>query len=136
MTRPVFHFRLTHFCISVVGRGFNKQRRRERARTARAPLRVKEEKKNMNKGQLADAIAEQANLSKSSAQGVVDAFVGAVTSALKSGDKVTLTGFGTFSVSQRAARKARNPRTGEEIMVAAATVPKFKAGAGLKASVN
>ena len=71
----------------------------------------------MNKGQLADAIAAQANLSKSSAQGVVDAFVGAVTSALKSGDKVTLTGFGTFSVSQRAARKARNPRTGEEIMV-------------------
>ena len=90
----------------------------------------------MNKGELAEAIAAQSNLSKSSAQGVVDAFVGAVTSALKGGDKVTLTGFGTFSVSQRAARKARNPRTGEEIMVAAATVPKFKAGAGLKASVN
>ncbi len=90
----------------------------------------------MNKGELAEAIATQANMSKSNAQGVVDAFADAVTSALQNGDKVTLTGFGTFSVSQRAARKARNPKTGEEIMVAATTVPKFKAGAGLKASVN
>ncbi len=90
----------------------------------------------MNKGELADAIAAQTDLSKSNAQGVIDAFLGAVTSALKSGDKVTLIGFGTFSTSQRAARKGRNPRTGEEIDVKAATVPKFKAGAGLKASVS
>ncbi len=90
----------------------------------------------MNKGELADAIAAQTDLSKSNAQGVINAFVGAVTSALKSGDKVTLTGFGTFSTSRRAARKGRNPRTGEEIDVKAATVPKFKAGAGLKASIS
>ena len=90
----------------------------------------------MNKGELVDAIASEADMSKSQAGSVVDAFVSSVTKALKSGDKVTLTGFGTFSVSKRAARDGRNPRTGETIKVAAANVPKFKAGAGLKGSVN
>ena len=90
----------------------------------------------MNKGDLVDAIASEADMSKSQAGSVVDAFVSSVTKALKSGDKVTLTGFGTFSVSKRAARDGRNPRTGETIKVAAAHVPKFKAGAGLKGSVN
>lgn len=90
----------------------------------------------MNKGELVEAIADQANLSKAGAQNVVNAFVETVTSALKKGDKVTLTGFGTFSASRRAARQARNPRTGEVIEVKAAKVPRFKAGAGLKGAVN
>ena len=90
----------------------------------------------MNKGDLVDAIASDADMSKSQASSVIDAFVSSVAGALSSGDKVTITGFGTFSVSRRAERDGRNPRTGETIKVAAANVPKFKAGAGLKASVN
>ena len=90
----------------------------------------------MNKGELVEAIADQANLSRAGAQSVINAFVDTVTSALRKGDKVTLTGFGTFSTLDRAARKARNPRTGEEIQVKAAKVPRFKAGAGLKGAVN
>ena len=90
----------------------------------------------MNKGELADAIAAQANLSKAGAQRVVNAFVDIVTAALKNGEKVTLTGFGAFSVSARAARKGRNPRTGEEVEIKATTVPRFRAGAVLKDSVN
>lgn len=90
----------------------------------------------MNKGELVEAIAKQTDMSKSGAEAVVNAFVSTVSGALRKGDKVTLTGFGTFSVTKRAARTARNPRTGAEIKVKAATVPKFKAGAGLKGSVN
>ena len=90
----------------------------------------------MNKGELVEAIVDQANLSRAGAQSVINAFVDTVTSALRKGDKVTLTGFGTFSTLDRAARKARNPRTGEEIQVKAAKVPRFKAGAGLKGAVN
>lgn len=90
----------------------------------------------MNKGELVEAIADQANLSRAGAQSVINAFVDTVTLALRKGDKVTLTGFGTFTASDRAARKARNPRTGEEIQVKAAKVPRFKAGAGLKGAVN
>ncbi|MEE9274409.1 MAG: HU family DNA-binding protein [bacterium] len=90
----------------------------------------------MNKGQLVEAIANQTSMSKSGAEAVVNAFVSSVTTALKGGDKVTLTGFGTFSVTNRAARIARNPQTGEPIQVKAARVPKFKAGAGLKGAIN
>ncbi len=90
----------------------------------------------MNKGDLVEAIASQTDMSKSGAEKVVNAFVATITSALKSGDKVTLTGFGTFRVSKRAARKGRNPQTGAEIMVQAANVPKFKAGSALKSSLN
>ena len=90
----------------------------------------------MNKGDLVDAIASEADMSKSQAGSVVDAFVSSVTKALKSGDKVTLTGFGTFSVSKRAARDGRNPQTGATIQIAAAKVPSFKAGKALKDAVN
>ncbi len=90
----------------------------------------------MNKGDLVQAIAKQTDMSRSGAEAVVKAFVSTVTSALRRGEKVTLTGFGTFSVSRRAARKARNPRTGEEIDLKASNVPKFKAGAGLKGALR
>ena len=90
----------------------------------------------MNKSELVDAIADASDISKSSASRALDAAVDAVTAALKNGDSVSLVGFGTFSVKQRAARKGRNPRTGEEIQIAAATVPGFKAGKGLKDAVN
>jgi len=90
----------------------------------------------MNKAELVEAIAKQTDMSKSGAETIVNAFVSTVTSALRGGDKVTLTGFGTFVVSNRAARKARNPKTGAEIMVKASRVPRFKAGAALKGSLN
>ncbi|MEK6712011.1 MAG: HU family DNA-binding protein [Nitrospinota bacterium] len=90
----------------------------------------------MNKGDLVVAIAKQTDLSKSGAEAVVNAFVSTVTGALKKGEKVTLTGFGTFSVSRRGARTARNPRTGEAIQVKASKVPRFKAGARLKGAVK
>lgn len=90
----------------------------------------------MNKSELVDAIADSADLSKASAGRALDAAINAVTSALKKGDAVSLVGFGTFSVKQRAARTGRNPQTGAEIKIAAATVPSFKAGKALKDAVN
>ena len=90
----------------------------------------------MNKSELVDAIADSADLSKASAGRALDAAIDAVTSALKKGDAVSLVGFGTFSVKQRAARTGRNPQTGAEITIAAATVPSFKAGKALKDAVN
>ena len=90
----------------------------------------------MNKGELVEAIAGETDMSKSGAEAVLNAFVTSVTGALKRGDKVTLTGFGTFSISNRAARMGRNPQTGEAIQVKASKVPKFKAGASLKEAVN
>lgn len=90
----------------------------------------------MNKGELVKAIASQMGIPHTNAEAVVGAFVSTVTRALQSGEKVTLSGFGTFSVAHRAARKARNPRTGAEVMVQAAKVPKFKAGTSLKQAVN
>ncbi len=90
----------------------------------------------MNKAELIGRIADDAGISKAQAEKALSAFTGAVTGSLKGGDKVSLVGFGTFGVSQRAARTARNPRTGEAIQVAAATVPKFKAGKALKDAVN
>ena len=91
---------------------------------------------NMNKGDLIDAVASAANMSKADAGRAVDAVVGSVTSALSNGGSVSLVGFGTFSVSARAARMGRNPQTGEAISIKACNVPKFKAGKGLKDAVN
>jgi len=90
----------------------------------------------VNKSELIDAIADSADISKAAAGRAVDAFVESITGALKSGDQVTLIGFGTFSVKDRAARTGRNPQTGQEIQIAAAKIPSFKAGKGLKDAVN
>ena len=90
----------------------------------------------MNKAELIDAVAQSADLSKASAGRSVDAAIDAITNALKSGNNVTLVGFGTFSVRDRAARIGRNPRTGEEIQIKASKVPGFKAGKALKDAIN
>jgi DNA-binding protein HU-beta len=90
----------------------------------------------MNKGDLIEAVAEQAGLSKADAGRAVDALVDSVTDSLKSGSQVSLVGFGTFSVKKRAARQGRNPRTGETIQIKASNVPGFKAGKALKDAVN
>jgi DNA-binding protein HU-beta len=90
----------------------------------------------VNKSELIDAIAESADISKAAAGRAIDAVVESVTNALKEGDQVTLIGFGTFSVKDRAARTGRNPQTGAEIQIAAAKIPSFKAGKGLKDAVN
>jgi DNA-binding protein HU-beta len=90
----------------------------------------------MNKAQLVDAVAEAADISKASAARSVDATMQAITDGLKQGDTVSITGFGNFSVRERAARTARNPRTGESVDVAASRLPVFKAGKALKDAVN
>ncbi len=90
----------------------------------------------MNKGELIEAVAGEANLSKADAARAVDAIVGTVTGALKGGGQVAIVGFGTFSVKRRAARNGRNPRTGETIFIKASNVPGFKAGKALKEAVN
>ena len=90
----------------------------------------------MNKAELIAKIAEDAGISKVQAEKALGAFTGAVSDTLKTGNKISLVGFGTFDVSARAARTARNPRTGETINVAAMNVPRFKAGKGLKDAVN
>jgi len=89
----------------------------------------------MNKSQLIEVIATKADISKVKAGAVIDAFCGAVTKSLTSGDQVTLIGFGSFSTVKRAARVGRNPKTGKEIKIAATTTPKFKAGKALKDAV-
>ena len=89
----------------------------------------------MNKAQLIDAMAAGAGLTKADAKKALDAFVSATSDALKCGDRVTLIGFGSFSVSERSARTGRNPQTGKEIKIAAKKVVKFKAGAELSDSV-
>ena len=85
----------------------------------------------MNKAELIEAMAESAGLSKADAKRALDAFISNTTTALKKGDRVALVGFGSFSVSNRAARKGRNPQTGKEIQIKAKKVVKFKAGADL-----
>ncbi len=89
----------------------------------------------MNKSELIDAIADKGGVSKSDAGKALDATIASITEALKKGDTVTLVGFGTFSVKERAARTGRNPKTGEELQIKASKVPSFKAGKGLKDSV-
>ena len=90
----------------------------------------------MNKAELIDAVASRANISKSDAGSAVDAVFNSIQGALSRGDSVSLIGFGTFSVTDRAARTGRNPRTGETIQIAASRAAKFKAGKSLKDAVN
>ncbi|MGD8576241.1 MAG: HU family DNA-binding protein [Thiohalophilus sp.] len=90
----------------------------------------------MNKSELIDAVAEGADISKAAATRAVDTMFDSITNTLKSGSQVTLVGFGTFTVKDRAARTGRNPRTGEPIQIAASKVPGFKAGKALKDAVN
>src|SRR5690606_17819718 len=85
----------------------------------------------MNKSELIDAIAEKGGLSKADAGKALDATIASVTEALKAGDTVTLVGFGTFGVKERAARTGRNPQTGATLEIKASKVPSFKAGKGL-----
>lgn len=89
----------------------------------------------MNKAQLIDAIASEADLTKADAKRALDAFVNTTTGALKKGDRVALVGFGSFAVSKRNARTGRNPQTGKPITIAAKNVVKFKAGADLAGAV-
>ena len=90
----------------------------------------------MNKSELIDAIAAEADISKAAAGRALDATVAAVAQALKKGEMVTLVGFGSFYVGERAARQGRNPRTGASIKIKSAKVPKFRAGKALKDAVN
>lgn len=90
----------------------------------------------MNKAGLINHVAASANLSKLSAGDAVEAVIGGITETLADGGSVSLVGFGTFSVVARAARTARNPRTGDAIEVAASNAPKFKAGKALKDAVK
>ena len=90
----------------------------------------------MNKTELVAAMAEKTGLSKKDAESALNAFTGVVAEELKKGEKIQLVGFGTFEVSERAARTGRNPQTGEEMNIAASKAPKFKAGKALKDSIN
>jgi DNA-binding protein HU-beta len=90
----------------------------------------------MKKGDLVNAVADAADLSKADAARAIDALISVITKALKGGDSVTLTGFGTFSVRKRAARQGRNPQTGATIKIKASKNPAFKAGKALKDAVN
>ena len=90
----------------------------------------------MNKSELIDAIAASADIPKATAGRALDAVIESVTNAMAAGDTVTLVGFGTFATKERAARTGRNPQTGNPISIAAAKIPGFKAGKGLKDAVN
>jgi DNA-binding protein HU-beta len=90
----------------------------------------------MNKSELVDAMADAADISKSSAARALDAFTDSIAAALKNGDTVSIIGFGTFTVKERAARTGRNPQTGESIQIAASKNPSFKAGKALKDAIQ
>ena len=90
----------------------------------------------MNKAELIEAIASEANMTKADAKKALDAFIGTTSKALKKGDRISLVGFGSFSVSKRSARKGRNPQTGKEIQIPAKKVVKFKPGSELSDKVN
>ena len=90
----------------------------------------------MNKTEFIAAVAEKAEISKKDSEKALKAFVDVVAEQLKAGDKVQLVGFGTFEVSERAAREGRNPQTGETMKIEASKAPKFKAGKALKDMVN
>ena len=91
---------------------------------------------NMNKSELIDAISAESGLSKVDTKKAVDSFINVTSAALKTGDKLALVGFGSFSVSKREARTGRNPQTGKEIQIEAKNVIKFKAGSELTENVN
>jgi DNA-binding protein HU-beta len=90
----------------------------------------------MTKSELIDKVAKEAKIPRAAAERALNSFTTSVAEALKKGDKITLPGFGTFLVSNRSARKGRNPRTGEEIDIPAVRIPKFKVGKGLKDAVR
>ncbi len=90
----------------------------------------------MNKIELIEHVAKQADISKAAAGRALEAMVGGIRTALKKGNSVTLVGFGTFSIGKRAARTGRNPRTGAAIKIKAAKVPKFRPGKALKDALN
>ncbi len=90
----------------------------------------------MNRPEMINSIASKSGLSKKDSEAALDAFIASVEDALKAGDKVSLVGFGAFEVRKRPARKGRNPKTKEEIMISASNAPVFKAGRGLKEKVN
>ena len=90
----------------------------------------------MNKTELIEAMAESADISKAAANRALEGMVEAITNAVKGGDTVSIIGFGTFSVRERAARTGRNPKTGQEIQIAASKSPAFKAGKAFKDAVN
>ena len=90
----------------------------------------------MNKGELVSSVAASAGLSKKDAEAALKAFIDVVSEELKKGEKVQLVGFGTFEVSERAAREGRNPQTGETMEIKASKTPKFKAGKALKDMMN
>ncbi|MGZ8217934.1 HU family DNA-binding protein [Methylomagnum sp.] len=90
----------------------------------------------MNKAELIDAIADSADLTKADAGRALDGMIDAITAALKKGETVSLVGFGSFAVKERAERQGRNPQTGDSITIAAAKIPSFKAGKALKDAVN
>jgi DNA-binding protein HU-beta len=90
----------------------------------------------MNKAELIEAMAESADISKAAAGRALDGMVEAVTKTMQAGDTLSLVGFGTFSVKERAAREGRNPQTGETIKIKASKIPSFKAGKALKDAIN
>ncbi|MCS6809987.1 MAG: HU family DNA-binding protein [Tepidimonas sp.] len=90
----------------------------------------------MNKAQLIDHMAERAQLTRQEASRALEALLEGVTQTLVRGGEVTLVGFGTFAVDERAPRKGRNPKTGEEVAIPAAKIPKFRPGKGLREAVN
>ncbi len=90
----------------------------------------------MNKSELVDSIAKKSGLTKTQSNDALNAFIASVEEAMKNNDTVSLVGFGTFSVKERKARTGRNPQTGKEIKIPASNVVSFKAGKGLKDSVN
>ena len=95
-----------------------------------------EEEFDMNKAELVAAMAEKTELSKKDAELALKAFTEVVAEELKKGEKIQLVGFGTFEISERAARTGRNPQTGAEMTIAASKAPKFKAGKALKDMIN
>ena len=92
--------------------------------------------KNINKADLIDAVATKTDLSKKEVTAVMETLIDKITEEMRKGNKVTITGFGIFKTSKRAARQGRNPQTGATIKIPASTVPKFSAGKGLKEAVK
>ena len=92
--------------------------------------------KNINKAELVDAVATKTDLSKKEVTAVIETLLDKITEEMRKGNKVTITGFGIFKTSKRAARQGRNPQTGETIKIAATTVPKFSGGNGLKEAIK
>ena len=115
------------------GSGTAQARLRHRFKVARPDSDTTcEGKRDVNKSELIEHIAKQADVSKAAASRSLEAIIGAVKSTLKKGGSVTITGFGTFTAPKRAARVGRNPRTGAAIKIKAAKVPKFRPGKGLR----